>query len=501
MAHLLSDLDASIFDEAPSQSSPPKPSSSPQRRRKISDGANPSSSLPLSSRSPLKKRARKAASPIKSETLPRSSPPHEARSANDELLQDALAWMEDDLVPSPVTKKPSLLQDITNVASTSAVRIESPCKPAAAKPNFRSKLDSHSSLAATDPLPKESVRAYTRCRVEEVRRQRYTPEKYLDAPADLHATKGVRPETVLKAMQRDEVVLDLKIMKRSEGGASLEQEKERRRAYLRDEWLGTSVQKGDIVHLIGDWRVIKVVDHVEISLEDGDSEEELWNQVDSVKRKRDLSTMVLSSSSTPGSSTGNLLILHPDILLSATAISAVPTCVRKPLLQSRLKSSGAGDGDGPSEEMVMGNMLHEVLQSCLTGKEKELPELLKSTSSPDQMLDLDCPFPEDWSGPTPTNFSAPFVKRQVWKQVCCSLDDILSVGLDTRTAQNKLWDNTKPFGQFANLYLGSGPINVSPNVAHSSVNASWVADVKAAPSRGIGLALEPSAPCQSQASP
>ena len=35
----------------------------------------------------------------------------------------------------------------------------------------------------------------------------------------------------------------------------------------------------------------------------------------------------------------NLLILHPDMLLTATALSKAPQCMRKPLLTSLVRST------------------------------------------------------------------------------------------------------------------------------------------------------------------
>lgn len=60
------------------------------------------------------------------------------------------------------------------------------------------------------------------------------------------------------------------------------------------------------------------------------------------------------------SSKHNLLILHPDILLTATAISNAPQCTRRPLLQALLKNSS-----DVGHALVWGNMLHEVMQRCL----------------------------------------------------------------------------------------------------------------------------------------
>ncbi|KIK93881.1 hypothetical protein PAXRUDRAFT_33817 [Paxillus rubicundulus Ve08.2h10] len=61
------------------------------------------------------------------------------------------------------------------------------------------------------------------------------------------------------------------------------------------------------------------------------------------------------------SSQENLLILHPDLLLTATALSNAPQCRRKPLLSSLVRSM-----TDVTPALVWGNMLHEVMQTCLT---------------------------------------------------------------------------------------------------------------------------------------
>jgi DNA replication ATP-dependent helicase Dna2 len=61
------------------------------------------------------------------------------------------------------------------------------------------------------------------------------------------------------------------------------------------------------------------------------------------------------------SSQNNLLIHHPDLLLTATALSNAPQCRRKPLLSSLVRSM-----TDVTPALVWGNMLHEVMQTCLT---------------------------------------------------------------------------------------------------------------------------------------
>ncbi len=59
------------------------------------------------------------------------------------------------------------------------------------------------------------------------------------------------------------------------------------------------------------------------------------------------------------SSKNNLLILHPDVLITATALSNAPQCRRKPLITSLVRSS-----TDYTPSLVWGNMLHSVLQAC-----------------------------------------------------------------------------------------------------------------------------------------
>ncbi|KAF5339801.1 hypothetical protein D9611_009204 [Ephemerocybe angulata] len=101
--------------------------------------------------------------------------------------------------------------------------------------------------------------------------------------------------------------------------------------YLQNDWYDTDVRPGDIVNAVGPF------EH--------------------------------TSSAKPSikiTSQSNLLILHPDILLTATALSNAPQCARKPLLSSLVRAS-----NDISPALVWGNMLHEVMQNCLSEKRWE----------------------------------------------------------------------------------------------------------------------------------
>jgi len=56
----------------------------------------------------------------------------------------------------------------------------------------------------------------------------------------------------------------------------------------------------------------------------------------------------------------NLLVLHPDLLVSATKVADSAHCARKALLQELIRSSG-----GSTPALAYGNMLHELMQACL----------------------------------------------------------------------------------------------------------------------------------------
>ncbi|KAJ7761485.1 DNA replication factor Dna2-domain-containing protein [Mycena maculata] len=95
---------------------------------------------------------------------------------------------------------------------------------------------------------------------------------------------------------------------------------------LKDEWARTDVRKGDIVNVLG--------------------------------------SFTKSGSSTPSitvTSSDNFIILHPDLLLTPSILSNSLECRRKPLLSNLVRSSS-----DISPALVWGNILHEVMQACLS---------------------------------------------------------------------------------------------------------------------------------------
>jgi DNA replication ATP-dependent helicase Dna2 len=478
MASLFADLDASIFDEqlSPVSSKRASPQSSQValkvRSRQSSLHKQLSfsraSSIKLSqSPSPTKKAYKKARRVESLPTWRDSDRADEIKAATEHLLQHADDWMHDLLSPSPKRAK-VVKRKGDEVASSSGKEIEHSVSP--------------TSLLIKKDIGKENSRRYTRCLIDEVVETHYIPKRYLTAPANHYTTKGVRPETVTSAMQRRQKVLYLYELEKLDSSSSQESQNgkqkqgKRCRVKLRDEWLSTPTRPGDIVHLIGEWKEepderLEQKDKQRIEIDLDDPDEALWSEMQDMPTSSQMKSPTMIPTMTLGSNaqsidqyqeeTGrslidNLLILHPDVLLSATAVSTVIRCTRRSYLQSKVKVSGPSGEDAPNESLLMGKMLHEVLQSCLTGRPK-LPRQdftpVKGAAKDDRQ---DSPFPIVWRGPKPTNFSSAFVKEQIESQVQCSLEDILSAGLDTDSAADKLWEAAASFGQFASSYLVPG---------------------------------------------
>lgn len=66
----------------------------------------------------------------------------------------------------------------------------------------------------------------------------------------------------------------------------------------------------------------------------------------------------------------NILILHPDQLISATVVADSFTCMRRAVLQDRVKATSEA-----SAPLVYGTLLHEIFQEALMSNEWSSPFL------------------------------------------------------------------------------------------------------------------------------
>ncbi|CAO1617669.1 unnamed protein product [Parajaminaea phylloscopi] len=350
-------------------------------------------------------------------------------------------------------------------------------------------------------------RSYVRCRVLSVRESTYE-HPLANSDRVIHRTQHTlicleRPRR--GAQYRDDQGMEGEQLSTWDGRS----ETRHRRLILREEWTVTRVQPGDYVHCVGVWdeEQMSPEDAAELAQcaeqeqqeqqsrdqaalerpfnvrlqpgkkeEKGEDTEELppssfesdadlfanideadpWTSAPASQAK--ILTMYLLSASPVSKHrhADNLLILHPDTLVTATAVCDVPTCLRKPLVKHRINATGAVDK--MSEAVVMGNMLHEVLQACLTGfglsADAHTASQVPDYDSQESLLPyLNMPFPLTWCGPGRTNFSLPFLLRQVRLQVLSNLDGLLCCDMQTTTGEEKLLELCRPFGEFARKYL------------------------------------------------
>lgn len=151
---------------------------------------------------------------------------------------------------------------------------------------------------------------------------------------------------------------------------------------LKDDWAGTDIQPNDVVSLIGEWE------------------------------SRDPITMSVSTSF-------NLVIVHPDLLVSATAVAGAARCVRKPVLSTLVKSSS----NDVTPATVWGRMLHQVMQSCLASGQWE----------------------DD------------FIQDTVHHVVQSSLELLVQIEQDAESAENELRQRAKGLAGFGRPYISSTP--------------------------------------------
>ena len=113
-----------------------------------------------------------------------------------------------------------------------------------------------------------------------------------------------------------------------------------------------------------------------------------------------------------------MIILHPDLLLTATALSNAPQCRRKPILSSLVQSTS-----DVTPTLVWGSMLHEVMQRCLT---------------------------ED-------RWEDTFVDRCINEAVLGGLGELVKIGLSEDIARTEVAERAKGMKLFKDKYLSQEP--------------------------------------------
>jgi len=127
---------------------------------------------------------------------------------------------------------------------------------------------------------------------------------------------------------------------------------------------------------------------------------------------------VTSTSTIEITSKLNYLILHPDILITATALSSASQCQRKPLLSGLVHSSS-----DVTPALVWGSILHEVMQLSMSE---------------------DC-WQQDW------------IEEKIDEVIRMNLVKIVRIGMTLQEASREVKARAKGLIAFADKYMGIKP--------------------------------------------
>jgi DNA replication factor Dna2 len=118
-------------------------------------------------------------------------------------------------------------------------------------------------------------------------------------------------------------------------------------------------------------------------------------------------------------SKSHFLIHHPDNLISVTAIANAIQCRRKPLLGSLVRSSSSE----VTPSLLWGNMLHEVVQTCLSSERWE----------------------ESW------------IHECINDVIMTGLEELVRIGIGIEEARKELKLRAKGLRTFSEKYIGHTP--------------------------------------------
>lgn len=114
----------------------------------------------------------------------------------------------------------------------------------------------------------------------------------------------------------------------------------------------------------------------------------------------------------------NLLILHPDILITATSIANSAQCARRPLIGALLSSTS--DITPP---LVWGNMLHEIIQACLSDG----------------------------------RWDRTFIDQKTTEIIHAGMESLVRLGVNVDTAKAEIRKRAKGLEAFSQRFIGDSP--------------------------------------------
>lgn len=127
-----------------------------------------------------------------------------------------------------------------------------------------------------------------------------------------------------------------------------------------------------------------------------------------------------------------LLILHPDILVSSTKVGDSAHCARKALLQEIIRTVG-----GSTPSLVYGNMLHELMQVCMTEGKWE----------------------DEWR------------ESKIDEIVGREVQNLWAMDVQVEKARELMREKSKAFGEFKEVFVGGKQPKVSRSVPLFSLHS------------------------------
>ena len=114
----------------------------------------------------------------------------------------------------------------------------------------------------------------------------------------------------------------------------------------------------------------------------------------------------------------NLLILHPDYLISATVVADSFSCTRRAVLQERVKATGDA-----SQPQIYGSILHEIFQEAMKANRWDT----------------------EWLGETIKSISARY------------LEQLFEINIEAENAVNHLQSRTTELQAWAEVFVAAKP--------------------------------------------
>ena len=150
-----------------------------------------------------------------------------------------------------------------------------------------------------------------------------------------------------------------------------------------------------------------------------------------------LPTCILSYSS------DNVLIVHPDTLVSATRVADAPICRRKAVVQEKIRST-----NDTSPALVYGNLLHELFQSCLLAMSEARDDTKHANCGAVSSQELI----EHAFGPRKREEE---IERLL--KVPKNIEMLFMIGVELDDARHYLRDKSAGYGDFAERFVGETP--------------------------------------------